>query len=98
MMAMPTNKMMAITNKITKQPCAYWLTNQNSEAKQTSGDRRKSATKKLDSSSIPMMTRHIVTAHFPLGGKGFLRSPRSMTSAPKTSCMYGTMNTAAREG
>ncbi len=88
------NKSIEVVNKTVKQPSAYFATNQNSEAKQSSGDRMKSATKNVASSKIPMIIRQIVTVHFALFGNGFRRMPLRVTAMANTNWMNGTMNTA----
>ena len=85
----------AIATSIPKQPTEYLATNQKREPKQKSLVLTKSATRKLASVSRPIVAKHIVTVHLPLGANGFFLSPLSVNSTAKTSCVYGTINSAA---
>jgi hypothetical protein len=66
-----------------KHPSAHFATNQKSEAKQKSEDGMKKATSPVIRSKVFQIARHIATIHFPLGGNGLARSPRSAVSTPK---------------
>lgn len=95
MIVTQTIKTTAMTSSTKKMPTEYLTTNQNSDAKQKSPVRTKSATRKLMSRSMPTIDRQSVTSHRPLGWNAFFRRARIVISTPKTNWMYGTMKRAS---
>lgn len=82
----------------TKPPFAHFATNQKSDAKQKSEDGMKKATRAVIKINVVNTARHITTLHFPLGGNGVDRMPRSVSSMANTTCKNGTMKMATPLG